>query len=149
VLGADYSSSVEILARLLRGALPASPRLTFGVVDVRDVADLHLRAMADPAARGERFLATAGDFYSMHQIALTLRRRLGAAAKRVPAHELPDWLVRCVALFNPTARAVLPELGKIKNGINAKARTLLGWAPRSGEEAIVDCARSLLDRGLI
>jgi hypothetical protein len=45
---------------MLAGKAPGSPRVSFGVVDVRDVADLHLRAMNDPAAKGERFLAVAG-----------------------------------------------------------------------------------------
>ena len=72
--------------------------LHFGVVDVRDVADLHLRAMTDPAAKGERFLAVAGDFLSLREIALTLKARLGAAARRVPTRELPNWLVRLAAL---------------------------------------------------
>ncbi len=149
VLGADYSSSVEIVARLLRGSLPAVPLITFGIVDVRDVAELHLIAMAHPAARGERFLATAGDFYSVHQVGQTLSNRLGNAAKRVPTLQLADWVVRSAALVSPTARAVLPELGKVKNGTNAKARRLLDWAPRSSEEAIVACAESLIEKGLI
>lgn len=149
VLGADYSSSVEIVGRLLRGTLPAVPLITFGVVDVRDVAALHLLALTHPAAAGERFLATAGDFLSVKQVADVLRDRLGAAARRVPTLQLADWLVRSVALVSPIARSVLPELGKIKNGSNEKARRLLGWAPRSSDEAIVTCARSLIERGLV
>jgi dihydroflavonol-4-reductase len=149
VLGADYSSSVEIVGKLLRGAVPAVPLITFGVVDVRDVAALHLLAMTHPAAAGERFLATAGDFFSVKQIADVLRDKLGAAARRVPTLQLADWFVRSAALVSPTARSVLPELGKIKNGSNEKARRLLGWTPRSSEEAIVACARSLLERGLV
>jgi len=149
VLGADYSSSVQILTRLLEGRLPGSPRLYFGVVDVRDVAALHVSAMTHPAARGERFLATAGDFLSMAQIARVLRRRLGERARRVPSREIPTWLLRLAGVFSASARSVLPEAGKWKNGSNAKARTLLNWSPRSNEEAIVACAQSLFERGLI
>ena len=149
VLGADYSSSVEIVGRLLRGGLPAVPLITFGVVDVRDVAALHLLAMTHPAAAGERFLATAGDFLSVKQVAEVLRDRLGAAARRVPTLQLADWVVRSAALVSPMARSVLPELGKLKNGSNEKARRLLRWAPRASEEAIVACARSLMERGLV
>ena len=79
VLGPDYSTSILIVQRLMDGAVPGCPRLNFGVVDVRDVADLHLRAMTNPAAKGERFLAVAGDFLSMRDIAKILKRRLGAA----------------------------------------------------------------------
>jgi nucleoside-diphosphate-sugar epimerase len=149
VLGPDYSSSILLLKSLLDGAIPACPRLYFGVVDVRDVADLHIRAMIDPAAKGERFLAVAGDFLSMVDIAKVLKRRMGAAAKRVPTRQLPDWLVRITARFVPMLRQTLPELGKVKNGTNEKARRLLGWAPRSSEECIVATAESLARFGLL
>jgi nucleoside-diphosphate-sugar epimerase len=118
-------------------------------VDVRDVADLHLRAMTHPAAKGERFLAVAGDFLSMLDIAKILKARLGAAAKRVPTRELPNFLVRLAALRDPAVKLILPELGKWKNGTNEKARRLLGWAPRSNEEALVATAESLVRLGLL
>jgi len=149
VLGADYSPSILLVQRLMDGALPGCPRLFFGIVDVRDVADLHLRAMTDPAAKGERFLAVAGDFMAMRDIARVLRERLGAAARRVPTRTLPDWLVHVAALFDPALRQVAPELGKRKNATNAKARRLLGWDPRANEEAIVAAAESMLRLGLL
>jgi len=149
VLGADYSSSILLLKRLLDGTLPGCPRLYFGVVDVRDVADLHVRAMAHPAARGERFLASGGDCMSILDIAKVLKRRMGAAAKRVPGFQLPDWLVRIAALLDPTAKQILPELGKVKNASSEKARRMLGWTPRPPEEAIVAAAESLRRLGLL
>jgi dihydroflavonol-4-reductase len=149
VLGADYSTSILILKTMLDGAMPGLPRLYFGVVDVRDVADLHLRAMTHPAARGERFIAVGGDCMSLAGIAQVLKARLGVVAARVSTRELPDWLVRIAALRNRAAREVLPELGKVKNATNAKARQLLGWAPRSNEEAIVAAAESLERLGLL
>jgi dihydroflavonol-4-reductase len=144
VLGPDLSSSIQIVDRMLHGGMPAAPHLVFGVVDVRDVADLHLRAMSNPGAKGERFLAAAGDFMSLLEIARVLRERLGAAAKRAPTRSLPNWALRLTALFNPTVRELLPELGKSKNGSHEKASRLLGWAPRSNEDAIVATAESLL-----
>jgi nucleoside-diphosphate-sugar epimerase len=149
VLGPDYSTSILMVQRLMDGAVPGCPRLYFGVVDVRDVADLHVRAMTNPAAKGERFLAVAGDFMTMLDIAKVLKARMGAAAKRVPTRQLPDWLVRLAALRDPAIKLILPELGKAKNGTNEKARRLLGWAPRSNEEAIVATAESLVRLGLL
>jgi nucleoside-diphosphate-sugar epimerase len=149
VLGADYSTSILVVQRLMDGALPGCPQLHFGVVDVRDVADLHLRAMMDPAARGERFLAVAGDFMSLLQMAQVLRRRLGSAARRVPTWQLPNWLVRLAALRDPAVKQILPELGKTKNATSQKARRLLGWAPRSNEDALVATAESLRQLGLL
>ena len=149
VLGADYSTSILIVQRMMDGAMPGVPRLYFGAVDVRDVADLHFRAMTHPAAKGERFLAVAGDFMSMLDIAKVLKRHMGAAARRVPTRQLPDWLVRLAALRDPAVKLILPELGKMKNATNEKAKRVLGWAPRSNEEAIVATAESLVRLGLL
>jgi len=149
VLGPDYSASILIVQRMMDGALPGAPQLYFGVVDVRDVADLHIRAMAHPAAKGERFLAVAGDFMSMLDIAKVLKARMGGAGKKAPTRELPNWLVRIAALRDPAIRLILPELGKLKNASNEKAKRLLGWAPRSNEESIVATAESLVRLGLL
>jgi dihydroflavonol-4-reductase len=128
VLGPDYATSILLVKRLMDGALPGCPRLTFGAVDVRDVADLHIRAMRDPAAAGGRFLAVAGEFLSVRAIAKILKARMGAAAKRVPTRQLPDWLLRIAALRDPTVRQILPELGKVKNATGEKASAC--WAGR-------------------
>ena len=149
VLGPDYSASIAIIHRMLSGGMPACPRLYFGVVDVRDVADLHLRAMTRPEAKGERFLAVAGDFMSLLAIATALRHGLGGAASRAPTRQMSDWLVRLSALGVPSVRQILPELGKVKNGSNAKARNLLGWRPRLPELAITATGESLLQLGLV
>jgi len=147
VLGPDYSTSILIVQRLMDGAMPGLPRLWIGAVDVRDVADLHLRAMTDPAAKGERFLAVAGDFVSILEIAQMLRKRLGDAARRVPTRQLPDWLL--AAKRDRAVKQVLPELGKRKNATNEKARRVLGWTPRSNEDCIVATAESLMHLGLV
>jgi nucleoside-diphosphate-sugar epimerase len=149
VLGPDYSTSILLVQRLMDGAMPGVPRLYFGAVDVRDVADLHIRAMTNPAARGERFLAVAGDFVSIRDIARVLKGRMGASARRVPTWQLPDWLVRFAAIRDPAVKQILPELGKRKNATNEKARRLLGWAPRSNQEAVLATAESLVQLGLL
>jgi dihydroflavonol-4-reductase len=149
VLGPDYATSILLVQRLMDGAMPGCPQLYFGVVDVRDVADLHIRAMTHPAAKGERFLGVAGDFMSILDIAKVLKSRMGEAAKRVPTRQLPDWMVRLAALRDPAVKQILPELGKFKNATNHKAKSLLGWAPRSREEAVVATAESLLRLGLL
>jgi nucleoside-diphosphate-sugar epimerase len=148
VLGADFSSSIELVKRLMNG-MPGCPQLYFGVVDVRDVADLHLRAMTDPRAKGERFIAVSGEVMSMLDIATVLKARLGAAAKKVPTRELPNWVVRLAARFDPGMRTLLPMLGKIRNATSAKAERVLGWKPRSREDAIVATAESLLRFGIV
>jgi nucleoside-diphosphate-sugar epimerase len=149
VLGPDLSTSIVLVKRLLDGAMPGCPDIWFGAVDVRDVADLHLKAMTDPAARGERFLATAEDFVSVRQIAHVLKDGAGDAGRRVSTRPVPSWLMRLVALFDSQVKAVAPELGKHKNASNEKARRLLDWAPRSPADAILATARSLSELGLL
>lgn len=149
VLGPDYSTSILLVQRLMDGAMPGLPRMVFGVVDVRDVADLHIRAMTHPAAKGERFLAVSGDFMSIAEIAALLKARMGASARRVPTRELPNWLLKIAAMRDPAVKQIIPELGKRRNATNAKAKSLLGWAPRPRDEAIVATAESLLRLGLL
>jgi dihydroflavonol-4-reductase len=149
VLGRDYASSIVLVQKLLEGKVPALPRLMFGVVDVRDVADLHLRAMVHPDAKGQRFLAVAGDFMRVAAAAAVLKQRMGAAGRRVTTRELPDWVMRAAAVVSADARAGLPELGKVKNATSEKARRVLGWAPRPPEEAIAATGESLAKLGLL
>jgi nucleoside-diphosphate-sugar epimerase len=148
-LGPDYATSVEIVQRFLDGAIPVCPRISFGGVDVRDVADLHLRAMINPAAKGERFLAVAGDVVTLIDVAMILKKRLGPIARRVPTREMPDWLVRLLANFIPDLRLIALELGNVRNLTNAKAKRILNWTPRSNEDCIVATAESLQRLGLL
>jgi len=149
LLGPDFASSVRIVKLLLDGSIKACPQIYFNVVDVRDVAHLHLLAMIHPKAKGERFLALAGNCMSMHDVALALKKNLGDKAKNVPTKVLPNWMVRLAALFSATAKQVVSELGKIKNASNEKAKTWLGWATRTNEEALVATAESLIRMGLV
>ncbi|TPK94266.1 aldehyde reductase [Mesorhizobium sp. B2-4-12] len=149
VLGSDHSTSTEFVQRMMNGAMPGLPRLSFGVVDARDVAELHVRAMTNPVAKGQRFLAVAGDFMTVREMAQTLKTRLGGAAARVSTRQLPDWLVRVVGLFNPDVAQLVTELGKVKNATNAKAVSMLGWAPRSREDALAATGESLIRLGLL
>ena len=105
--------------------------------------------MTHPAAKGERFLAVAGDFMSIQEIAKILKSRAGALAAKVPTRQLADWMVRLAGLRDAGVRQILPELGKVKNATGAKARRVLGWSPRSREEALLATAESLAALGLV
>jgi len=148
VLGPDYSHSIGIITNMLNGQR-GCPKINCGFVDVRDVADLHVLAMTHPAAKGERFLATAGESLWMIEVAKVLRRRMGASASNVRLRELPNWLVRLAALRNPGMRGIATLLGRNMNATSEKASRLLGWSPRSSEEAIVATAESLIRLGLL
>lgn len=148
VLGPGLSTSLTLIQRLLDRSMPALPRLSFSLVDVRDVADLHLRAMTDPAARGERFLAAAGAPMWIAEIARVLRDRLGAAGARVPTRQLPDLLVRLASRADPSLRPLVPDLGNVYRASAEKARRVLGWEPRSSEDSIVASAESMIELGV-
>ena len=149
LLGPDYSTSIILIKRLMDGGVPGCPRIYFGAVDVRDVADLHIRAMTDPAAKGQRFLAVAGPFMSMVEMSQTLKAKLGDAARRAPTGELPDILLQIMALWDGEVRQLVPELGKHKDASSAKAERMLGWSPRSAADSIVATAESLIAMGLV
>ncbi|OYY90441.1 MAG: epimerase [Sphingomonas sp. 28-66-16] len=148
VLSADFSGSVQIITRLLSGSLPGIPDFGFGVVDVRDVADLHVRALTADGIDGERFIAS-GPFMMMREVAAVLRDRLGPEARKVPTRRLPDVVLKLVSLFDPTVRVVIGELGRQRITPSDRAREILGWVPRPAEETIVDSARSLIDLGVV
>lgn len=148
-LGVDFSTSIHVLLRLLNGKVPAVPPGTTTGVDVRDVADLHVLAMRHPDAAGERFLAVAGDPISFHDMAMLLRRHLGADARHVPTRTLPRWLVRAGAFVSPELRAIAPQLRRARGASHEKATRMLGWNPRTPQEAILASARSLLELGLV
>ncbi|SNT41913.1 Nucleoside-diphosphate-sugar epimerase [Asanoa hainanensis] len=136
------AGSVDVIARLLAGRPPVLPRFGFSIVDVRDLADLHIRAMTAPAAAGERFIG-AGEFRWLAEIAAVLRGHLGAYASKVPTRPVPDGVVRALARLVPALRPLTPLLGRDLTFSSAKAQKLLGFTPRPATETIVDCARSL------
>ncbi|WP_164157357.1 SDR family oxidoreductase [Sandarakinorhabdus rubra] len=148
VLGPDFSTSLEVVKKLMDGALPGLPNLGFGVVDVRDVADLHVLAMITPGLDGERFIAQ-GRFMWMREVAQVLKDGLGSQARRVPTRGLPDWLMKLLANFDPTVKMVVPELGRRREASAAHALDRLGWRTRDERETILDCARSLIGKGLV
>lgn len=147
-LGSDYSHSVRLIKNMMDGQ-PGCPKVNTCVVDVRDVADLHLRAMTDPAAKGERFLAASGGSLWLAEIAKVLRQGMGTSASKVSTRVLPNWFIRLIAIGNPAMAQIVPHLGVNMNATGEKARRLLGWAPRSREDAILATAESLVRLGLL
>ncbi|MEU9340000.1 NAD-dependent epimerase/dehydratase family protein [Streptomyces sp. NPDC048278] len=149
VLTADTAGSVGIVARMVSGAMPGVPRIGLEVVDVRDLVDVHLRAMTSPAAAGERFLAT-GEFVWMADMARVLRDGLGERGRQVSTRRLPDFAVRLAARFrDPSLREITPALGRRNRHSTEKAARLLDWQPRPARQTVLDCAESLLAHGAV
>jgi dihydroflavonol-4-reductase len=147
-MSSDYSASLVIVQKLLDGSARALPDIGFGIVDVRDVADLHVRALNAPNMAGERFIAS-GRFMTLREVAEVLRAELGPQAARVSTRGLPDWVVRLAARFNPVARAAAGELGAVRQLDASHAKAVLGWATRPEAQSIADAGRSLIELGVI
>ena len=133
---------------MLEGSVQGLPNVGFGIVDVRDVADMHVRCLTAPDMAGERFICS-GPFMTMSDIAKVLREGLGKQARKVPTRRLPNWAVRIAALFDPMVRQVLGELGNRRESAPVHAREKLGWIPRPAEESILDTARSMIALGIV
>ncbi len=145
VLANDFSHSIQNIKQMLNGEMRACPKITSSYVDVRDVADLHFKAMTLPQANGQRFIASTGKGLSILDVANILKNNLGEKASKVPGKELPNWIIKLLALFNTKLKAVVPLLGMNKEASSEKAQKMLGWKPRSAEDAILATANSLID----
>ena len=140
--------ALQVVERLVTGRVPGLPRLGFNIVDVRDVADLHIRAMKAPEAAGQRFIAAA-DYAWMADIATLLREKLPPeAAAKIPTRRVPDFAIRIAGLFDKDLGSVAPRLGRKADFTSGKAQRLLGWKPRPVETTILECANSLIANGV-
>jgi dihydroflavonol-4-reductase len=143
LLGDSATGSLEVVKRILSGAMPAIPRIGFGIVDVRDLVDLHIKAMLSSNAAGQRFLGIS-DFLWLSDIAVALKTTLGKDAGKVPTRTMPDFVVRLAALFQEDAKFMAPMLGRKSSLDSRKAIEQLNWHPRPAIETVLDCARSLV-----
>jgi nucleoside-diphosphate-sugar epimerase len=149
-LGTHISGSFELLNHLLDGSYRAVPNIPLNIVDVRDVADLHIRAMTNSDANGQRFIASANGSISLPEIALLLKTKMPIVAKRVSTKILPNWVVYLAAIFNTQAKVAALLIEVNRNVSNAKAKKVLGWTPISNnEETILASMESMIKFGII
>lgn len=146
--GPGVNTSVDVVRRLLARELPASPKIGFSMVDVRDVAVAHRLAMESPVAPGNRYIL-AGDHLWMREIAAVLAEEFNPRGYRVPTGSMPTWLLRAVALFDPSVRQALDFVGRRELVSSDKARGELAWTMRPIRDTIVDTANSLVEMGLV
>lgn len=146
LLDEDPGTSATIVKRLLDGKLPAVPKLILSVVDVRDVAALHRDAMTNPAAGGRRCIASSGA-YSMADLGRMLKPAF--PDRRVPTGELPNWLIRLVALFDRDLRDNMSEMGTAKRLDGQSGPARLGRPLISAADATIATGKSLVAHGLV
>ena len=145
----DFSASVTPMLMLLNGKVPMAPDLGFGVVDLRDVADLHVRCLETPGLAGERFIA-AGRFMKMIDIANVLHAGLPKPhVRKVPRRVMPGWMASLLMLVNPPMRFAKPEMGRVRHSDASHAERVLGWKTRPVEESVLDCATTLIAQGVV
>lgn len=144
LLSADFSTSGELVKKLLDGSVPACPQIGYTCIDVRDVADAHYEAMIRPNAAGRRY-ALVGSYHWMIEISKVLR----AAGYNTPTKRLPNFLVHVMALFSPTVRLIKGGLGVQTNVSNERLRSELGIDPRSIEEMAITMAKTMVDFGVV
>lgn len=149
VMGKEISGANHIVQRSLDGQMPGYPNVWIPIIDVRDVATAHVKAMTAPGAAGERFLISSGPAIAMKEIGAILKARLGDAAKRVPTRTIPNAVVRVAAVFSAEFRPVAADLDYIKKISNDKARRVLGWQPRNSPDAVIACAQSMIAKSLV
>ncbi|MDM7851170.1 SDR family oxidoreductase [Pseudochrobactrum kiredjianiae] len=148
VLGRHFGTSVGLLHHLMTGRFDGIPRFGFSVVDVRDVADAHIRALTAPAASGQRIIV-GGRFFWLKDLVATLRDFFPNYSSRLPLSEVPDEVVITMAAIDPNARTIVHELNRDLSVSSEKAKRILNWHSRPEEECIRASAQSLIDLGLV
>ena len=149
-LGPNSPSGFDLLNMLLSGKMKAVPNIPFNIIDVRDVADLHIRAMTNHGAKGQRFLAMAGGKITMPEIALLLKNKMPSVAQKVSTKVLPNWVMYVAALFNKQAKDAAHLLKVSRKLSNEKVKKVLGWMPMANnEQAIIAAVESMIKFGTI
>jgi nucleoside-diphosphate-sugar epimerase len=149
-LGEHFSMSVEVIKKLVDGSMPGAPKLLNSVVDVRDIAAVHVLAMTTPAAAGERFIVASNEEpASMLELGQIIMAKRPEHSKKIPTFELPNLMVYAISFFDKSIGLIVPNLGAINRFSNQKARTTFGWQPRTLEQTVLDTVDSLVKNGLI
>ncbi|PHR94046.1 MAG: nucleoside-diphosphate sugar epimerase [Robiginitomaculum sp.] len=144
VLDEDYSTSGELVKKLINREAPACPRIGFSVIDVRDVAEAHYQAMIRPEAAGLRFLCVS-EFAWM----LDISKALHGAGYKTPLKTLPDVLVSVLAMFDKTIALIKPDLGNQTQCDNSRLKTVLGITPRRTAEMSISMADTMVEFGVV
>lgn len=148
VLNRHYSTSGEVVRKLMAKEIPGTAKVGFSWVDVRDVASAHIAAMTDPGAAGQRFCC-AIEFSWIDEIAEILAKRFGPEGWKIPTRKLPTFMVRVVAIFDPTVKSVVSDLGRVRNVSSDRIRHVLNWQPHSLEEMTVSMGETMIEHGIV
>jgi dihydroflavonol-4-reductase len=140
-------TSLEAVQLIMRGAYPTLPPVGFPVVDVRDLAELHVAAMTVEDAAGRRLIG-ASETLTMAQMARILKE-LYPANRKIPLRTLPPVLIRLLSVFDRRLRSIIPDLGILPEADSSYVTELTGVGFRPAVEAVQASAHSLVKRGLV
>jgi len=145
-LDKNFGASVSVVERVLKGKDPVLPDISFGIVDVRDVAAMHVKAISIDASKGQRFIACAGN-RTFVQIAGALKAAF--PKRKITSTLAPNFVLRFLALFDGEIKSLLPALGKHIGVNSSKAQKVLGIDFIPVEKSLVETANFLIDNGLV
>ena len=115
--------------------MPFLPNLNIGIVDVLDVAKLHIKAMTTVEANNKRFILCSKNMW--YSEVANLLNHNGYKAPKITA---PNFLIKFFALFNPTLKPFVKSLGVEQKYKNDQAKTILSWQPSNIEDSILGIA---------
>jgi len=142
------NTSLDVIKLIMQGAYPAVPPVKYTVSDVRDVAELQVKAMMVPEAAGRRLIGTA-DALSMIEMGRVLCGAFPAYCDKIPTRALPGFVVRLMANFNPTMKTVVPDIGLVALADTAYVTEMTGVSFRPAEEAVIAAGQSLIDHDVV
>ena len=146
VLEDDFGTSANIVIKTIDGSTPALPNIGFDMVDVRSVADLLIRAMESPQAANQRYVGSAG-FLKFKDVARILKEAY--PKRKIPSAALPNFAVRWFSNIDKSLKPILIDLGVERKVDNTKARKELNWEPIDNREAVLSCAESVIELGIV
>lgn len=146
VLENDFGTSANIVIKLMDGSTPALPKIGFDIIDVRSVADLLIKAMELPQANHQRYMASSG-YLTFKEIAAILK--LHYPNRKIPSKEIPNLFVKLLSNFDTALKPILIDLGVKRKMDISKAINELGWKPLPLDEAVLACAKSIIELGII
>ncbi|MEJ7740062.1 MAG: NAD-dependent epimerase/dehydratase family protein [Chitinophagaceae bacterium] len=146
LLQKDFNASTNAVIKMLDGSMPAVPKIGYEIVDVRSIASLLILAMEQPQAANQRYIGSAG-YLTFSDMAGILKKSY--PKMKIPSLKLPNFMLHILSLFDATLKPVLLDLGTERKMNNSKAINDLGWKPIKPEDAILSCAASILQLGIV
>ncbi len=149
LLDSDYGASAQVIQMFLKGKYPGCPALSFPCVDVRDIGKMHLLALETSEPSGGRYIGVSDSAWFVDMTRAIKAKLKPEHTRKVPTMQLPNFVIKLIALFDPAARSIVPELGRLAQVDNSRTRKVLGMTFIPVSESAPAMAQSLVDNGLV